>query len=84
MSRQSFGQGQRVSGHDKIFLCHDLVGQDKSFLSRYNVFMLRQSWQWWRGFMSRQSVAKVKIFCVATKKLCCNMVGQVGNIYITT
>ena len=34
--------------------------------------------------MSRQSVAKVKIFCVVTKKLCCDMVGQVGKISITT
>ena len=33
-------------------------------------------------FMSRQSVAKVKRFCVATGKLCCNMVGQAGKISV--
>ena len=32
--------------------------------------------------MSRQSVAKVKRFCVATGKLCCDMVGQVRKIYV--
>ena len=32
--------------------------------------------------MSRQSVAKVKRFCVVTEKLCCDMVGRVGKTYV--
>ena len=32
--------------------------------------------------MSRQSIAKVKRFCVATGKLCCDMVGQAGKISV--
>ena len=35
-------------------------------------------------FMSRQSVSKVKRFCIVTGKLCCGMVGQEGKISITT
>ena len=35
-------------------------------------------------FMSRQSVAKVKGFCVVTGKLGRNMVGQAGKISVAT
>ena len=51
--------------------------------------MSRQSGQCWRGFISRQnifmlrqSVAKVKGFCVATGKLGCNMASQAGKISV--
>ena len=33
VSRHSFGQEQRVSCHDIIFLCRDGVGQARSFMS---------------------------------------------------
>ena len=33
-------------------------------------------------FILRQSVAKVKRFCVAMGKLCCDMVSQAEKIYI--
>ena len=35
-------------------------------------------------FMSRQSVAKVKRFCVATGKSSCDMVGHAGKISVVT
>ena len=35
-------------------------------------------------FISQQSVTKVERFCVATRKLCCDMVGQVGRTSIAT
>ena len=57
MSRQSSGQGQKVSCHDSIFLGYDrLWPRQKGFrvVIKY--------------FVSRQIVAKTKGPCVATKK----------------
>ena len=87
MSRQSFGQDQRVFCRNIMSLCCDRVGQARSFHSRQNVFMLRQSWEWWRGFMSRQNILyrdrvwpNGEALCCDRAILCRNIVGQAGKI----
>ena len=68
-------------------MCRDRVGQAKSFLSRQNVFMLRQSWS------GQEFYVAIECFYVATEwpsgeVLCCDrailcrdIVGQVGTIF---
>ena len=63
MSRKSFGQDQRVSCCDRIFLCHDKFGQARSFLSRHNILcrdlrnsMSRHSLLGCEDFLSRLSI----------------------------
>ena len=58
-----------LSCRDIMFLCHDRVGNGGEILCHDRIFYVAIEY-----FMSRQSVTKVERFCVATGKLCCDMV----------